>query len=341
MLVLAVVVMVPVCRHALAVRCSLVVRVLSISVMRVMTNEQTNKKRKKKEGSTLRNVCPFSILLRFVVSKCITNIVLAQLFSTISSPNLTIPMTDVMTAALSVCHAVVEEQVTFESEAYSTVNNACFQQHDTNISAESEASSSGDEVTMDDSLRPTSYFECDVAGASTGLSNEPGATGPHRRRKARRAPRRKNNKPYSAMTWEERKELEERDAETAEREARRLAKLKDRGHGRGLVREQPPPAPVITTQFIVAHRISPDNVHTFELPDPPVDESVADAPLDNPAESNQSDFLEAYKEAMFDNLSREELIERLQAQDDEMQKLRQAMRQMQQQQPQLSTSPTK
>lgn len=145
------------------------------------------------------------------------------------------------------------------------------------------------------------------------------------RRKARRAPREKRLfKPYSNLTWQERKQLQEKDdpqspdpalsssAPLASNE--RLGKRRRRRHN--VSREQPPPAPKVTTQFILAERLPPR--------DP---EDVEDLPEDSPeGSSDSSDYFDRAYETCFtddlNDLKREDLIRLIRERDRELEALR-------------------
>jgi hypothetical protein len=154
------------------------------------------------------------------------------------------------------------------------------------------------------------------------------------RRKARRAPReRKVFKPYSNLTWQERQALALKDsaqeptpissgpALSEEHQEERHGKRRRR---RGISREQPPPAPRITTQSILAERLSPK--------DPPEEsECNLEDPCDMSSRSSESSgdfenyFEKAYAECIYDDLqhlNREALIERIRQRDSEIELLR-------------------
>jgi hypothetical protein len=160
------------------------------------------------------------------------------------------------------------------------------------------------------------------------------STGPQRRRKARRAPRKKTpNTPYASLSWNDRDDSEGELAprgDAAARTATRNMNRRGKVSGRGMRREQPPPAPHITNQFIVAHRVSPDDSRSLEIPDPPTDSDSSDASReDSPVDTAfPSEFLEAYTEAMYGEMSRHQLISQLQLQDDELSKLRQRVNEL-------------
>ena len=128
------------------------------------------------------------------------------------------------------------------------------------------------------------------------------------KRKARRAPRKKQRvgpKPYSDMTWEEKRDLEELDARKADAAA--IAIAAERGHrrkrrrrGGDRQREQPPPAPRNTTQFIVAQHGTasqpmdilpqPEDYDAAELGDPAMLAwGSADSFSDSDSDSNEDE----------------------------------------------------
>ena len=187
--------------------------------------------------------------------------------------------------------------------------------------------------SMSDDSSDEDFMQMQPGSQQHGDASELSSTTP-RKRKARRGPRRKRPVPrevkaYSEMSWEERKEHDERTALEATRTAEQLARLRDRGHGKGLRREQPPPAPVITNQFLVAQRLSPENIQAVNFPEPPIEEVAGEVQVsacDLPLESARSDFLEAYHESLYEECSREDLIAQLKAQDEELQRLREALR---------------
>lgn len=148
----------------------------------------------------------------------------------------------------------------------------------------------------------------------------------------RRANRKRQRtwKPYSSLTWLERKELEEKEAAKAEQELHTpTLPSKRRKRGRGGGREQPPPAPRLTTQQIFAE-------HELELKNPEeigLDEALqhldrqssSDSALSNELED---EFEKAYDECMhadlknLDSLSHKELVSKVREQATEIDRLR-------------------
>lgn len=109
------------------------------------------------------------------------------------------------------------------------------------------------------------------------------------------------------------------EANSAANDAHVLAKRKRRRTRQS--REQPPPAPKVTTQLILAERLSPKDPEepNFVLDDP--DSSSGDS-----AQSPGENFFEkAFDECLYDDLqdlSREALIERIRTRDRELEQLR-------------------
>jgi len=147
------------------------------------------------------------------------------------------------------------------------------------------------------------------------------------RRKARRAPRQKRSfKPYSVLTWQERKELEAKDALEPPSVPKvpsagtddRSSKKRRRRHGAS--REQPPPAPKITTQLILAERLSPKNPEdSFTNMDEPVESSLSSD------STGENYFDRAFEACFYDELTalkQEDLIKLIQERDHELELLR-------------------
>jgi hypothetical protein len=163
--------------------------------------------------------------------------------------------------------------------------------------------------------------------------NHPTSTQQIHRKKARRGPRAKPVfKPYSELTWQERKALEAFDAEDTQAFPAVVAAisehhLKRRIRRHRVGREQPPPAPIVTTQQILAERLSPKD------PVGDDDDKMSAAVPAEPCLSISSDS-SSTSDAFFDNAftacfygdlkekTRDELIEMLLARDREIEALR-------------------
>lgn len=173
------------------------------------------------------------------------------------------------------------------------------------------------------SLQVVPSLIMDTVASDTNIEPSPG-----HRRKARRAPREKRQfKPYSNLTWEERKELVARDEKqdgsapvVCALPARDERSGKRRRRRHNYTREQPPPAPRVTTQFILEERLPPrDPEDVPELP-----EDVMEA-----VSSDSSDYFDRAFETCFtddlNGLEREELIRLIRERDHELAALRAEM----------------
>lgn len=171
---------------------------------------------------------------------------------------------------------------------------------------------------------------------------------PPKRRKARRAPRKDKRtfKPYSVLTWQERKELDARESlllspekpNNSSNNSNNISSnnngdstitsprnSRHRKHGRKGAREQPPPAPRNLTQMIIAEHMSPDSPDEYD-----------DAMLLNhshtSSEESATDFFDkAYDEGLYDelaDLNKEALIARIRQRDRELESLHEQLRQL-------------
>jgi hypothetical protein len=130
-------------------------------------------------------------------------------------------------------------------------------------------------------------------------------------------------KPYSLMTWQERRALESRDKERELTEQAKRGRRR-RNHGG---REQPPPAPRNLTQAIVAQ-------HSPPAPEEPERDFLSDSfnsgGLLSPTQGHpEDDFEKAFESTIYDDLkhkSRADLIEELRRRDRQVEELRSLIR---------------
>jgi hypothetical protein len=159
------------------------------------------------------------------------------------------------------------------------------------------------------------------------------ATTEHKKRKNRRLLRKRlfGDKPYADLGWQERKQVEDEETAAAERHRLRMARRVDGGRGKHISRQQPPPAPYNTIQYVALpspRPTSPPQDHSGPHSPPILDGTDFDhLPVEKRESIDEDGFDAEYDDLMYQTASREELIRRLKEQSAELERLRAQLRQ--------------